>query len=529
MEKNNPASGVNSRVWIFMLLALFASIAGLFTVANLKITPDSIRYALISQQVLSGNGIRLPMIRLVYDLNVAADGTIPYLEQPPLLPLVLAGLGGVSSQNIFAAQVLNVICHVVISILTYLIFKKLYDNSWIALLSGILVSFSYPILRLTNRIGSDTLFMVFICASIFFLIGSRDSEINRSRRNNLLSGICSSAAILTRYAGITLIPLYVWEALLLLKSGRIRSRWVSSLMAVTLPVLTTAALFTRNYIISGTIRGFDQPSPERSYLDAFTGTVRMIFEQFHLGERSITVIFIFTLLCIVYFLFSAGTRRELVPHIKSGLDIIVVFIIIYAAFIFITLATAQPRFELRYVAPLVPFLFITGMFAIVFVWTMIDRKRYTALSKVGIISSLVILTLGCSYKTVISLSEIYESQEKYNFFLNSCTYKWIQENYAKDEIIATNVPFPLSYYGGYATLRLPHNRFNRNFAVPEDMETSLPKRMSEIGSRVLALFNNVEEKHEGKYIARLFHQRESDINYTLEHECPDGVVYNIRK
>ena len=60
------------------------------------------------------------------------------------------------------------------------------------------------------------------------------------------------------------------------------------------------------------------------------------------------------------------------------------------------------------------------------------------------------------------------------------------------------------------------------------MEDILPARMSEVGSHVLVLFDEVKEQHFGSYIAKLFNKRETNDRFFMAHECTDGVVY-VRK
>jgi len=160
---------------LLILIAVSTSVA-LLAVKNIKISPDSMIYALISQEITSGNGIRLPINLRMENNYVFVNGTVPYLEQPPLFPIVLALLGGVTPDNFLPAQLLNLICHVAISLLTFLLMEKIYNNKVIALLTGILVSISFPLLRITHHIWSETLFITFTTATMYFLILSRVSH-----------------------------------------------------------------------------------------------------------------------------------------------------------------------------------------------------------------------------------------------------------------------------------------------------------------------------------------------------------------
>jgi len=402
-------------------------------------------------------------------------------------------------------------------------------NKYISLLTGILVAFSYPLLLNTHHIWSETLFIALIVSTVYFLALSRQNIPHRFNRNLLLAGICASASILTRNAGIALIPLFFWEAFIYMKKKRPDFKYASNILAVMLPVITIAAMFLRNYMISGTLRGFNQASPERSYLDAFGGTVDTIYRQFQLGKNTFILIILLMMLLILYILITTRLRKGILKYFASGLDSIIVFQVCYTALLVMTMAKQAWRFEMRYASPLVPFLFITTIFTLVFVWEGTEFRKFSKLSFIGMISTLVIIAAASLYKTYLNLPEFSYRQEKAYSLLDSCSYKWIKENYEKSTIIATNRPFHLSFFGGYSTIALPHRRFDSTIAVPENMATVLPDRMSNFGSRVLVLFEEAEDKYEGSYIAQLYNNKKTNNEFNLAYECPDGVIYNLKE
>lgn len=521
----------NNDVWIYGILIVFSSAAALLAVTNIKISPDSMRFGLVSQQILSGNGIRVPIMRLE-DNYVPVNGAIPFLDQMPLLPMLFAILGGVTPQNFLPAQIINLISHVAISLFAFLLMRNLYNNKGIAFLTGILVSFSFPLLRAAHHIWSESLFIALIVAAIYFLVLSRSPDRRHFNRNLFIAGICTSAAILTRNAGIALIPVFFWEAFILLKNKKLKSEYGNygiPILAITLPIITVIATFVRNYIISGSLRGFKQLPFERSYISAVAGTIEMIYSQFQLGRNSFILVFFFTILFLLCIFINADLRKGLLKYFSSGLDLIIVFIVIYSALICITMAKQQWNFELRYVYPLVPFLLISTMFVIVFIWERITLKGLSKLSFAGMILFLGIITFGNFHKTLLNLSEFSSKQEGQYFIVHSCAYNWLKEHYKEDVIITTNKPFHLSFFGGYSTVALPHTRFDPTTHIPDDMEIMLPDRMVKFGSRVLVLFEEAEERYDGRYIARLFNKRKDYDKFTLAHVCPDGVVYNLKE
>jgi len=527
MEIPAPYSKNKHEIWIYSVLIILSTLAALVAVNNIKISPDSMIYALMSQEIISGNGLRIPIIKLVENY-VPINGMIPYPEEGPLLPIFFALLGGVTPQNFLPAQIINVISHVVISIFTFLLMKKLYDNKGIALLTGILVSLTYPMLWNTHHMITESLFTALTVAALYFLILSRHSDSNRSIGNLFIASICASAAILTRFPGVALIPVFFWEVFILVKNKSKKFKYVSAILTAIPPIITIGILFIRNYIHSGTIFGWNPPPFERSYLSAFTGTIKMIFQQFSLGERTVTLITIFTILFIFYIIVNTNSRRELSRYVHSGLDLIMVFIVSYTVLIFLAMAKSQSVFELRFVSPLVPFLFILCIIIIVFVWEIIRLKGLSKLSLCGIILSLGIITFGNCYKTYLRSGEFFYKQESRYSILNSPTYNWIKENYGENTIIATNRPYEFSFFGGYSTVVFPHRRFDKNYRI-DNIGLILPNRMSEIGSRVLALFEKVEEQYEGKYLTELFNKRENNDKFALIHKFSDGVVYELRE
>ncbi len=300
-------------------------------------------------------------------------------------------------------------------------------------------------------------------------------------------------------------------------------------MSVILPIITIVGMFVRNYLISGTLRGFNQASPERPYSEAIEGTLNMVFQQFQLGANSLVFTMLIMTAFILYVVINPDLRKEVMKYLNSGLDLTLVFILNYTALICITMATQQWQFEIRYVAPLVPFLFVVTIFMTAFIWERTKLKGFFRLSLIGMILSLSIIFFGTCYKTWLNIPYFLKKQTKVYTILESCTFKYVKDHFGNGAVITTNRPYHVGFFGGYTTIVLPHRRFNPNTRIPRDMESLLPDRMSRFGSRVIALFDEAEERFDGRYIAELFNNRKSNGNFLLVHECPDGVVYNLKE
>ena len=69
-----------------LAVAACALAAGVFSARNIAISNDSMTYALVADQVRQGHGLKVPLI--------TTEGNPSILTfQPPLYPLMLAGLG----------------------------------------------------------------------------------------------------------------------------------------------------------------------------------------------------------------------------------------------------------------------------------------------------------------------------------------------------------------------------------------------------------------------------------------------------
>jgi hypothetical protein len=296
-----------------------------------------------------------------------------------------------------------------------------------------------------------------------------------------------------------------------------------------LPLITISAVFVKNYVLLGTIRGVTLPVPDRTLPEAVTGTLKMLFLQFQLGMGTSILVILLMALPILLIAANADRRKEVITFFYSGLDSIFIYIIGYTAMICVTMAKDQPVLEVRYVTPLAPFLLIVSIFVIVFAWERVEFRKFSRLPLYAMIVSLGIVFSGVFYKTYLHLPDFAYKQEKVYSILNYCTYKWIKSNYGKDTIIATNKPYRLSFFGGYSTILMPNRKYVLNMWILENMERALPDRMSEVGADVLALFDEIKEGTFGRYVEGLNDHRKSDDNFILVYECPDGVVYKLKE
>jgi hypothetical protein len=120
-------------------------------------------------------------------------------------------------------------------------------RSWIVpALTGIALVLSIPLLGVSSFVWSDGAFALVV--ALFLLnvstIGIRESAV-------ALSGLLAGVATVTRYVGVTTIPIGV---LAIVRWGR-RSRRLDLLLFLVLAVLPAAAWVARNLVVTSTLAG----------------------------------------------------------------------------------------------------------------------------------------------------------------------------------------------------------------------------------------------------------------------------------
>src|ERR1035437_9026592 len=99
------------QTWVTVAVVAAGLVAGIAATRSMAIGHDSMNYSLVADQIRCGHGLRTP----VFGLWDAPDeaGTVPLTVQPPMFPSLLAVFECLGS-DLWAARVLNVLCHLVI-------------------------------------------------------------------------------------------------------------------------------------------------------------------------------------------------------------------------------------------------------------------------------------------------------------------------------------------------------------------------------------------------------------------------------
>lgn len=486
----------------------------------MNLSPDSLRYALVSQNILSGEGLSNPILWFDSPVSINIEkGLAPFVVQPPLYAILLSLFDGVFPDSYTAAQIVNGISLVVISTTSYLIYLEITKKYFESLTVALLILSSNPILLSASFISSELVFVSFIMLCIYFLIKARKYDF--TYRYYLFAGFFAAAAIATRYTGVVLILLFAYE--FFNKNSKNKSAIVVSSI---IPIFMLSALLLRNYILSGTIRGFYQPSPNRTYLESFKGTLEMTFLQFDIQRSMMIAIIALGLILITLLLVKNKNDYKILSAQKnSGIDLIVIFILLYFMLIVYAMTNNQPRWEERFMIPLVPFIFIILVLTLQNTLKTFFQTQY---KRIYVLFFFVLISIDI-FIYINNYQRALEKTQNYTQFKNYDLLKWIKSHYADEKIVTTNAPFRLAFFGGYSTLRLPTKSWNAGFEIPENMIDVLPVHMDDVHSKLLVLFGKLSEKEFGTYIAQLSHKKRDDEHFQLLYSTGEGAVFILKK
>lgn len=200
---------------------------------GIGLSPDSITYLKLADTI-SEEG-------LAFILNN------PSATFPPFYPTLISFVSTLfNTDSLVAARYFNIVLIFIFSFLSLLLCRKLTKNLLILLVFGLFIVFSKPTNLVFSFAWSEPLF-IFIILLITFAVEKT------TYKRVILSGVLTSFAILTRYAGVTIVPavcLYIF----IQKSG-ISEKIKKCFCYATLPTLTYILYLVRNYCFTGTFMG----------------------------------------------------------------------------------------------------------------------------------------------------------------------------------------------------------------------------------------------------------------------------------
>lgn len=321
------------------------------------INPDTIQLLDAARHILAADGYSSSILYYESQLQfgrVPAPLTVwpPGLSWLLLLPMKL-GLPGEAT-----AFVLCVIAHLAVTWLVFVVARRL-AGPWIAAVASLTWLLHAIALMMVLSLYAEPLFIVFMVASYVAFIEA-GKEQAWSVRWLLVAGAAGACSILMRYSGVLWpVAAGLW---LLLAAVRGRS-WrpvVAAFIFGALPALATAALFLRNFLLTGRFSGgqFDYGDP--SPLAAVAG--RLLWDSnMILGKtlRISPILFALVIGTLVVATIVTARRLQANQPRDAAVGLAISSVVVLAVFLVgNALGSSLVFLEYRYWLPAVPFLAI---------------------------------------------------------------------------------------------------------------------------------------------------------------------------
>ena len=304
-----------------------------------------------------------------------------YATFPPLYPVVLAIFSSFFHVDpMLIARWFNILLSFCFTFLSIFLCRKLTKSLVILFVFGLFVSFSRPLNLVFSHAWSEPLFIFFLLLIAFFVGGT-------GLKHLILMGFFSALAILTRYAGVAVVPivcLYIF-----ISKYEISAKVKRCFCYALLPTLTYITYLIRNYYFTKTLMGPRTASNTGliSNCDRAFSTVALWFS----GSFYFSAILLF----FVFGAFVWNYRKELFKFGVGAPGVVkfsFCFVLVYSAFIIVTsTTTAYDLINDRLMAPVFLFALLLLFSLVVFICktSIIEKSLLYLLCSVLIVCTVI--------------------------------------------------------------------------------------------------------------------------------------------
>ncbi len=235
--------------WIFYVFLICAGLAGAgLVIASIShygpgLTHDSTAYIFAAKSLLQGEGFQY------------FGYPSPFIQWPPLYPLLLAAAGFFGIGSLTASGAINSAAFGMIIAFAgfWLYTRSRYKPA--AVWGVLILVFSLPLIQVSQYLWTEALFILFY---ILFYV-SFENYIKKQSFGYLASaGFFTALALMDRYAGVTIV---LAAAVFLIFQRKSFSKRISDIFAYgVISCLPFALWIARNYLVSSTLLGVRIPS-----------------------------------------------------------------------------------------------------------------------------------------------------------------------------------------------------------------------------------------------------------------------------
>lgn len=410
-----------------------------------RFSPDSMSYVNVAKSILAGKGLTQPTLGFNQQhLSIDQKPPVPYTEQAPLYPLMIAAGSHLGISPARTALLLSALANVALIFLVYAFAAKLYDKN-VALLAAALLLFHSPLRWITGWAWTEALALDLLLVSFWLLAKARPEN----RLHLVFAGLLGGLALATRYA---FAPLLAVGALFLICRPRPWKQRSADVFIYALAfALPAGAVFLHNYFVAGALvtsyhiprTGFQQNLREALAM-AFGGYLDVFSMKAQIALLALST-FAFCVVLAVRGQLLRGLREI---FLSDGAPLLLLWMGSYLAFLVVQRCSSYFDLDSRTVSPVGPSLII--LWSALFVRATRLRVNYTAVIALILFGAAIAREAQATIKT--------PALDFQKTIQNSGRLRWIAENTSeKDLIIGDNVVDVPFYLNHDATLSFsPH-------------------------------------------------------------------------
>jgi hypothetical protein len=200
-----------------LLTAVFCAVAILAWLGSLGLSQDSTGYITSSENLVK-SGQLTTFVNYTNWINEPA--ILPYIDQPPGFPLLLAPFIVIFHDPINSVLVAQSVFIILFYLFVYLMTRRLQFSSLLSLITLILITFMQPLFLIHNYYWTETLFIGLSVGAAYFAIGLLGAPDRK--KDWIVLIILLALTSLIRYTGIANIALLIP---FLFKKDSLRVAW----------------------------------------------------------------------------------------------------------------------------------------------------------------------------------------------------------------------------------------------------------------------------------------------------------------
>ena len=478
------------------------------------VSVDSLGYTSIARSLLDGQGYR-----------TADEG--PCTTWPPLYPLVLAGGAALGPDPATVARWLNALLCGANVLLVGLILLAVTRARWLAVLGAFAMAAMPDSLHVHAMIWTEPLFVLLVMLALWLLSG----YARRPARSCLVAAaVVSALAVLTRYAGLSLIAagtVFVLAA----AHGRSWRRLADAVLFAAVACVPLAGWMLRNALVAGSAAGrtlgYHPPTAGQIRGAVDTLSLWLLPRWVPLSARVAALAVVALAIVGVAVIAAARARKPTTPSQRPRpglLALLATFVVLYVAQLLATVWFVDKYMSpgVRHWMPLFPPLLI-----IVLVLTDRLLSASRPLRRAGVV--LVVLTSLLAFWYAnrafwwVSWAREHGLGYRADRWRESPTIELVRQ--LDDDVpVFSNALHVLHLYTGRLTTEVPSRYFYRSGKPNEHIAKQLEQIAEQMRSAdgVIVYFDRGKG---GSHVTR--EELEAAIPLRVRHEAADGVILEL--